>query len=350
MREARVARLFRALQRNGTDVEVMGVVKTSDGFPYPHREYVCRADRVAWKVLKVPLKLLEILFVSVKAYRENYRDYDLVIVANHEFLFFGLLLRIFTRTAVVVDLHEHYYARLFRTRRFSSFLFLRAFSGVIFANRIRAIDFLAQRANSAEVVIARNFPDVPPGVVVAPKFTPTNKYRVGIVGGNVPGRYIRETVQALDKSEFRDKIELVTFGKPLGFNLKQIAISEHGTYRHWEILGLLKTVDCSMIFYDPSTSVNNRFCEPNRFFEAYNSGLTIFCFDHPSLSDFYDKFCEIIDREKFEIELRRKLEKAIEIKKEALREPESAPRLDRRLLVFDEGAENLDFLLQLRKN
>lgn len=346
-REARIARLFRALEEKGAKVDVFGVVKSIDGFSYLHREHVCRADRIRLKLLKVPLKLLEIQFTAIKAFRAHYRSSDLLIIANHEFLLFGLLIRLFTRTPVVVDLHEHYFTWLFGIRRFSQLFFLRVFSGVIFANRIRALDFLSDRADSENVVIARNFPNIPAGSMLVPQYCRNEIYRVGIVGGDVPGRYIRESVQALDILEFKGQLELVTFGKPLDVQPANVAIHEHGAYQHWEIFDLLGNIDCSLVFYDPKKSANYLLCEPNRFFEAYNSGKTIFCFDHPSLSEFYDEQCFIIDESRFETDLIQLMNKAIDEKIVALRNHESANGVNRHLLVFDEGIENLDFLLQI---
>jgi len=349
-KEARVARLFRALKEKGSDVEVFGIVKSEDGFSYSYREYVCRSDSVRWKLLKVLLKLIEIQVTSLRTFRAHYRNRDLLIIANHEFLLVGLIIRLFTRMPVVVDLHEHYYTWLFGIKQFSQFFFLRLFSGVIFANRPRAKEFLSDRAASKNVAIVRNFPQMRPGVVFAPRLCSDSLYRVGIVGGDVPGRYIGDSVRALDRPEFKNQIEIRTFGQPLGIRPAHVSIAEHGPYRHWEILELLKTVDSSLVFYDPHKTANNRLCEPNRFFEAYNSGLTIFCFDHSSLSEFYDEFCSVVDQHQFEVDLSRAMRMAIEDKMNRQRNLDSTIIVKRRLLVFDEGIENLEFLVQIKRN
>ena len=345
-KEARVARLFGKLMNEGCEVEVFAIVKRADGFAFPHREYVCRSDNLRRKTLKLIAKLFEIQVAAFRAYRAMYRNHDMLIVANHEFLLFGLLLRLFNRTPVIVDLHEHYFRRLFAIKKFSQFFFLKAFSGVIFANSMRARDFLSDRDRDENVVILRNFPQLPAGAVSAPKYSPSRRYRVAIVGGDVPGRFGIESARALDHPDFHGRLELVTFGGPLRVNTTHVPLSEHGRYRHWEIFDLLKGVDCSLVFYDPSKSPNNLLCEPNRFFEAYNSGLTIFCFDHPSLAEFYDECCIVIDKDNFEHDLIRSIEEAM-VKKAA-----SHPALlgqdpiDRKLLVYEDGIVNLEFLLR----
>jgi hypothetical protein len=345
--DARIARLCRVLSDHETNVEVFGIVKSRDGFTYAHREYVCRTDNVKWKLLKVALKLLEIQIAGLRAYWRHYRHSPLLIFANHEFLILGLFLRLFFRQSIVVDLHEHYYAWLFGKKWFSRPFFLSIFSGAIFANRMRAIDFIGDRAESDNVVVLRNMPDTPSGNIPAPSYCSSDKFRLGIIGGFKPGRYIHESVRALDIPENTGQLEILTFGSPLNISTRNIPLVEHGRYRHWEIFDLLNQIDASLVFYDPLRSDNNRLCEPNRFFEAFNAGKIVFCFDHPSLREFYDSQCVVVSKQNFGSELTDKVGKAAAMKKLSNDSNDKQNMIDRRLLVFDSGIENLDFLIRL---
>lgn len=344
-REGRIAKLFRVLEEHDQEVEIFGVVNRKEGFKYRHREYICKSDKYQSKTIKILAKLAEIQYVAFRTFRRHLRNADLLIIANHEFLFVGLLLRIFYRVPIIVDLHEHYFASVFGRKWLSRFLFLFAFSGVIFANRHRAIDFLGPKASAHNVVVVRNFPDDNRSTVIAPSYCQEVTFCIAIVGGDKPGRFIHESVLALDHPLFADSVSVKTFGDPIGIATKYVKFVEHGAYRHWEIHELLQVVDASLVFYDPTLSNNNRLCEPNRFFEAYNMGKVVFCFNHSSLSEFYDDQCKVINQQQFVSDFRNQLGESIEDKRfntgmSTIRKP-----VQRSRLVFDDGIENLGFLL-----
>ena len=64
--------------------------------------------------------------------------------------------------------------------------------------------------------------------------------------------------------------------------------------------------------------MNNLLCEPNRFFQAYNLGHYIFCFEHPSLTEFYDDNIFVIDPCDFERSLFNQLNNLITIAQNSL--------------------------------
>ncbi len=344
--EARVARLFRALSSANCNCVAYGVVKHRGDFDYAYTEYVASADRITNFPLRIIVKFFEVQRVVWRAARSEYKSADIIIIANHEFLPVGILLRLFGKKRVVVDLHEHYYEKLFHWHWWSNLFFTRIFSGVIFANRKRAEDFMGESGDYSKVTVARNFPDASSGDVLTPAYSNNSKFQVAIVGGAVPGRYVRESIRALDQLSLANKIEIHTFGPEVKEPTSYVNLKEHGMFKHWEIESLLEDIDGSLVFYDPSTNGNNRLCEPNRFFQAYNLGKIIFTFDHPSISEFFDKYCRIISQTSFADQLCEQVVAAANAKEKSfpITSTDIMGAERRRLLTYDDGLENLENL------
>ncbi len=339
--EGRVARLFQALSDRGCRCEAFAVVKEKSRFEYDCVEYVAWADTIAFHPLKILVKLLETQWAGWKAYRRHFRDADTLILANHEFFPLGIMLAALSRKAIFIDLHEHYYSGLLGQKWFGGWFFLQLFSGVIFANRARAEELLGELAGTANVIITRNMPVLPPGNVATPAFVVDDRLVLAIVGAPLPGRYIRETLKVLDTPEMASVIKIRTFGRRHMLDLRDLEVEQHGPFHHSKIDDLTRGIDGSFVFYDPGLNDNNRLCEPNRFFQAYNLGKLIFCFDHPSLSEFYDEGCHIVDRDDFAQSLRSHVLAAVACK----RNP-AAPTFDRRLLRYEDGLVNIGALIE----
>ncbi|MEE9385360.1 MAG: hypothetical protein V3V08_18290 [Nannocystaceae bacterium] len=339
--EARVARLFEALEAREYRCEVFGVVKQKSHFSHPCREYICAADRVGTHWLKLVAKLCEVQLAGAVAFFRHYRGVDSLVISNYEFLFLGLILRWCFGVRVVVDLHEHYGGWRFANRLFGRFLLLRAFSGVVFANRARADDFLGNSDGDSRVAIVRNFPYVNVGAVPTPNISSAKSLIVGIVGDALPGRFVRESIRSLDTVELATCIEIRTFGPKINESTRHVAVREHGPFGHWEIDELIADVDVSLVLYDPTLSANNRLCEPNRFFQAFNLGKTILCFQHPSLAQFYDAQCRIVDRENVAGSLRAHIGELVAEKRRRQSERQLTSSAKRQRLVFEAGHENL---------
>lgn len=345
--EARVARFFGALSRRGVDCEVFAVVKEPFEFEYVAHEYTCKSDSLPWRPLKWFAKFVEVQIAGLFAYLSRYRHTDTLVFSNYEFLILGLLLRLFLRKKIIVDLHEHYFGHIFRHHWVSRFFFCRVFSGVIFANRMRAVDYLGDGAYSDAVTIARNQPAVAAGEVKFPNYVDSDVFSIAIVGNASPGRFVRESIRALDRPELAGRVELRSFGPHLNEPTSHVSLIEHGRFEHSEIDDLMTTVDASLVFYDPAHNGNFRLCEPNRFFQAYNLGKIIFCFRHESLEPYFDSGCCVIEPTRFSDDLREQVNVALAAKLNVLGEFGMQESGQRRLLTYEGSLENLERVIRV---
>ena len=336
--EARVSRLFTSLSNRGVTVKVFGVVKKISEFEFASEEYVCRSDSIGLRPLRLLGKYFECNFAAARFLQNEGRDGDVYILANFEFFALGLWLRLFRKT-VVFDLHEHYHRKLFRYHRVTHFIFAKIFSGVCFANLVRAKDYLGEYSSTKKVAVVRNIPYETHGVIRVPKWVEDDRLRIAVVGGPRPGRFVLESIAALDTAEFASKVEIVCHGPELGVKTSFVPIVEYGRFKHWEIEDHLEKLDASLVFYDPAVSMNNRLCEPNRFFQAFNLGKLIFCFDHCTLREFYDEGVLIVSPDRFDSSFKEVVRRAIEMKQMKSLE------IERKLAVFEENTVNLDLLM-----
>lgn len=312
--EGRVARFFSFLESHGGHCEMFAVVKKQSEFSFDCRQYISFSERIRFGPLRHISKLVDVQVTGLRYFLKYYRDADVIFLANHEFLFLGLTLRFFFRKRVIIDLHEHYYERLFRKQGFSRWFFTKLFSGVIFANVQRAEDFLGPIENSDCVSIVRNLPDVPKSMLCLPHFTSDRKLQIGLVGAAIPGRFVRESIRALDNPSIAKVAEIKTFGPETMEKTNHIQLFEHGRFSHDEIDVLTESLDVSLVFYDPDQNGNHLYCEPNRYFQAYNAGKFLISFHHESLKEFFDGGCFVISKTDFETALIKVIDKICRLK------------------------------------
>lgn len=343
--EARVFRVFDLLERKGCSPHVFALVKTLSEFDFANTQEICRAEKVQWAPLRHVLKFFELQVRTIAGVLRHPETADVIVIANYDLLVAGAALRVVFRRRVVVDLHEHYFRGLFGRYWVSQIVFTKIFSGVIFANRERAVDCMGAGAlKSNAVAIIRNFPIATPGVVMTPSSGNKREIlRVGIVGGYRPGRFVRESIRSLDTEDFGGRIEIVTFGPKAEVVCDHIELVEHGKFRHDEIEGLTEGIDVSLVFYDPRRSANNLFCEPNRYYQSYNAGKILISFLHSSLESIMDQYCLLTELDDFENSLRIAISDLLKRRKSSGWEFES---IERKRVVFDDGIFGLNVLLK----
>ena len=164
--EARVFKIFTTLRREGCSPHVIGLVKSESNFEFPNRQIICKSDRIPWGVVRHISKFIELQLRTLVSVLSHPERPSVIVIANYDLLFAGAILRVILRRKVVVDLHEHYLRGIFRHHRLSRFVYTRIFSGVVFANRERAIDTMGDSGvESSAVAIIRNFRLCSPGIV-----------------------------------------------------------------------------------------------------------------------------------------------------------------------------------------
>lgn len=286
------------------------------------------------------VKFVAIQYFFFKTYHKRREQISHIVIGNYEFLPAALILALISRTRIYIDLHEHYFTRLFINPHFANFILTKWLDGVIFANHARAEDLLGQYSGGEKVSIVRNFPDIKGGSIVVNNFHVNQKIKLAIVGNIAPGRFVEESIRYLDSNQFASKIELHLFGRiPL---IKTLFVEHvnHGSFNHDEIDDLMQSIDVSLVFYDRSYSKNYFLCEPNRFFQAYNAGNKIICFDHPSISEFYDDHVLVINEDNFKCEF----VQAVSSLTDKLNNDKNNNERTRKVLTYNDGITGLKWL------
>lgn len=110
-------------------------------------------------------------------------------------------------------------------------------------------------------------------------------YRIIITGGNVPGRYVQESVEVVAAVRETTGVDLrVTLvgGAPL--ESAPSFVTSTGFIRFDDLVSRCVRGGISLCFYRMN-SLNNTLCEPNRFYQGLVAGQYVISFDHPSLRD-----------------------------------------------------------------
>lgn len=339
--EARGEKFCNHLKNYAHDTLMVAIVKETFNVPY---EAIQKVVDVGNKFIPLwarhMIKLIAIQYLFFKIFYKRNKQISHIVIGNFEFLPAALILALFVRIPIFVDLHEHYFTKIFIHPCFANFIFTKWLDGVIFANQARADDLLGKYSDGEKVSIIRNFPDIKAGSIVLDNFQESQKIKFAIVGNIAPGRFIEESIESLDVTDFSSEIEIHLFGRFPHLEVSNIALINHGAFNHDEIDDLLKSVDVSLIFYDRNYNKNFFFCEPNRFFQAYNAGNEIICFDHPSLSEFYDASTWVINEENFKNELFQVVKSLIK----KLRNDDISKKCRRELLTYVEGIKGLKWL------
>lgn len=339
--EARGEKFCKYVKHHGYGVLMAAVVKKN--FKVNFRS-IQKVVNVGSKLIPQPIrhlvKFVAIQYFFFKTYHKRREQISHIVIGNYEFLPAALILALIARTRIYIDLHEHYFTRLFINPYFANFILTKWLDGVIFANHARADDLLGQYSGGEKISIVRNFPDIKGGSIVVNNFQVNQKIKLAIVGNIAPGRFVEQSIKSLDVKDFSSEIEVHLFGRFPLLQTSNIDLINHGTFDHDEIDDLLKSVDVSLIFYDRSYSKNFFLCEPNRFFQAYNAGNDIICFDHPSLSEFHDKSTWIIGEDDF----KNQLFNVVKILSVKLRNEAKSTECKRELLTYVDGVKGLSWL------
>jgi len=302
--EARGEKFCRYVKNQGFDVLMAAFVKKSFKVCYEAIQKVSNlGNKLVPRWVRHLAKFIALQYFFLKTFYERRKQISHIVIGNYEFIPVALILALIVKTPIYVDLHEHYFTKKFLPPYIAHFLLTRWLDGVILANQARADDLLDKYSRDEAVSIVRNFPDIVSSTLVLKNIQIGEKIKIAIVGNIAPGRFVEESIKYLDSNEFASKIELHLFGRFPLIKTSFIEHINHGPFNHGEIDDLMKSIDVSLVFYDRSHSKNYFLCEPNRFFQAYNAGNKIICFDHPSISEFYDDNVWVISEDNFKCEL-----------------------------------------------
>lgn len=232
--------------------------------------------------------------------------------ANFDFLHVQILFLLLGKK-VIWDMHE-YPSSFFVTNPVLRFLFRKMLKKnlVICCNKERLQqlekDFSMKVVNS---LIIRNYPSEDTLNQISQISLSNNKrlnasdaFKVGIIGGYLPGRYVDESMQALAKlyDNKLNNIEVTLIGGNTYPVSKQEYIHSTGPISFESLIEQSSKISTSLCFYDPS-KLNNYLCEPNRFYQAIALQQYIVTFDFPTLRQFNYSRHRVISVENFELDL-----------------------------------------------
>ena len=215
------------------------------------------------------------------------------------------------------DLHEmppSFFVRNPLARRLFAFLLRR--SSVIVCNDARraALEEIFG-VDLSDALVLRNFPSKSSFQAIADarreylvnESLERDVLTIVIVGGNMPGRYVSESIAVID--ELRQELQLDIRVKLVGGAPLDDApsfVSSTGFIPFDRLVKECVAGGVSLCFYRRN-SLNNILCEPNRFYQAVAAGQQVLTFDHPSLRpEVYDRHT-IVDEGLFEESLKAKL-------------------------------------------
>ncbi|WP_151886056.1 glycosyltransferase family protein [Qipengyuania flava] len=306
--DERFVKTLRFLEQCHQEVLVFGVVKalSSNGCDFIERRLRLRRSLPSGRL--VLLKYVELLGLSAWfLVRHRGRRW----FANFDFLPLQVLSTLFSRrrTRPIWDLHEmppafvmeNLFLRLI-------FAFLLKRSHVVVCNKARrdALE-LAFGVSLQDALILRNYP----GKVARQQLVEARKNHIAvttpredlltivIVGGDMPGRYVEESIQAI--AELRSELGLdirvsLVGGAPLASAPEFVSSTGFIPFR--ELVARCVKGGISLCFYRMDT-LNNVLCEPNRFYQGLLAGQFVITFAHPSLEQFKPPQRRIIDEANF---------------------------------------------------
>lgn len=279
------------LLRETYEVSALAVVKKRSHSNFIEKELSSR--KIFKNKLPKFIKFFEMQFFGLIHFLRNKRCIH--YFANLDFFLVILISLIFNRKTII-DLHET--PSKFLLNRFSAFFLGIFFSNAlfIFCNEQRAKHFCGYY--ECKYLVLRNFPS---GSTIKELGNLTNlaKYDFGIIGGHMPGRYVNEFVDGVlsFNKKFKTEFTILMIGPK--FDSSSNYIVNTGVIPHQDLIKKYNDFKVSVIFYDKS-SINNHYCEPNRFYQSLIAKKTILTFEFPTLSEFYNSNCHIIDEVNFQ--------------------------------------------------
>lgn len=318
--DERFVKTLRFLDECHQETRVFGVVKTpterDHGFIQKQlrfREWLPSGHLVSLKYVE----LVAATFWFIIRYRGRrwFANFDFLPVQVFSTLFAG------AKSRPIWDLHEMpppFVTRNWLLRRVFAFLLRR--SHVIVCNdaRRRALEE-AFGVGLSSALILRNYPgrEAREQLVAARQkhLSATERDKdalsVVIVGGNVPGRYVAESVEAiaeLRKETGHDIRVTLVGGAPL--EPAPDFVASTGFIPFCRLITECVKGGISLCFYRMNT-LNNTLCEPNRFYQGLLAGQFVLTFDHPSLNGIRSPQRRIVDEVDFQASLKIALEELI---------------------------------------
>jgi len=260
---------------------------------------------------------------------------------NEDFIFVLFFERLFSRhEKTVVDFHElpRFIAEKSRIQTWLWRWLLKR-SHIIHANEYRSSLVRLSNVGKQNYVL-RNYPSAVTNAKLSQSESYEGSKSIGIFGLPLEGRYILESIDCVLKSNGASSREKQYKMYLVGSTRNQYRIDlspQHvftGRLTHTELIDYYNRVDICLCFYGGS-SLNNKLCEPNRFFQAYNANKHIVTFDHVSLNEFFDDGVHIINEEDFHEELFA-----------LLINNSFCNKIDRKLVVFESQRETLGTILK----
>lgn len=292
--DERFTKTYQFLQDVGERVQVYGVVKRQADVDSHFIQKQLHLRSVLGSGRLVTLKYAELLlFTAMFLLRHRGRRW----FANFDFLPLQLLSTLLsTRTSRPIwDLHEMPPNVAMRNpflRRI--FAYLLRNNHVIVCNQAR-LDALEQifGVDLSDALILRNTPGrrtfdqlvAARQSYLAEVTSEDDPRSIIITGGNVPGRYVQESVEVVkairDETGMNLRVTLVG-GSPL--ETPHDFVTSTGFIPFDELVRRCVQGGISLCFYRMN-SLNNNLCEPNRFYQSVVAGQHVVSFDHPSLRD-----------------------------------------------------------------
>lgn len=163
----------------------------------------------------------------------------------------------------------------------------------------------------------------------------TDARTVVIVGAAAPGRYVEESLEVLAELQTGPLPDLRVrrIGGDVDGPLPSF-VQATGTIPFSELVEQSVTGSVSLCFYDVR-SLNNLYCDPNRFFQALVAGQHVISFIHPSLEEFDYPWHREITHDDFRAQLRARLVEILSDSESASARLSWAETVEHPALIFD---------------
>ena len=342
--DERFAKTVQFIRKTNRSVQVFAVVKrrTSDDWEFIQQRLrlrnILRSGR--W----IALKYLELLFVTgLFLLRHKGRRW----YANFDFIplqFFSVLFSS-RNNRPIWDLHEMppkvFMKNLILNRVFA---YLLRNSHVIVCNRARleALE-VSFGVDLSESLILRNTPGrwafdeliASTRKYCAVTSSEENVRSIVITGGNAPGRYVSESIEVVREVRHETGVDLrltLVGGKALETSYE--FVNSTGFIPFDQLVQHCVRGGISLCFYS-TVSLNNRLCEPNRFYQAIVAAQHVVTFDHPSLRDVSYHRHHVVDEQQFKESLKMILKQIISAPYERQSSLDRAGKASPSILAFE---------------
>ncbi|WP_057940431.1 glycosyltransferase [Algoriphagus resistens] len=288
----KIKRLISCYNANGVSVEIMGIVKYSNGINNDNLYSINNYNGI--------VKILIVLFYQFKIFFKLLfsSNYDYVYTINPVSSILALVLHYVKGVKYVYESHEMifgvnypFFSGSYRNLWIfidkllikNSFLFLTTdlfrltfYRRLYKLNNNSSIDYLL----NVPFIGENNFKTVN-------RFT--DKFVISYCGGIAPGRNIEEIIEAFSFYRIKCDDAFLLLAGSISFDYMQkligllnklsIADSSYeftGAITNPELMNYMYNSDITFALYDKS-SLNNRFCSPNKVFDAIHANTPLIC-------------------------------------------------------------------------